>query len=1117
MASSTVVSAVQWIGSQLVQEARPLFNVEEEVQGLKYELECMLQYLQDADARQDDKKINASVRQIRKLAYDAEDVIDTYILKVRQSNENWVLRSARVIYKFRLLYQIREKIQLIHTRLKQVGDNLNSLGLRKDTGILPFRRERPPSYRYDDIHGRFDVGLNKDLPKLLEVLTGEGKTHVHFLAIVGMGGSGKTTLARKLYNHPYVGEYFSCTAWVSVSQEWSTSDILSKILREVRDPEATLANFGTGSLTDPELIDMIRNTLKKKSYLVVIDDVWKREALDDILSALPLGYVHGGSKIIITTRNQDIVQFQNTYHYKPAPLSDEEGWELFHKIALSHRKHCSEASFENLGKEMLKKCDGLPLAIVALAGILNMKDSIAEWYQVNEAVRSRAMDNIASQYGRVGDMLALSYDDLPYYLKPCFLYLSLFPEDFEVPVGMLTRMWIAEGLVSAPEDMPVEDAAMQHLEELSHRFLIQVVRINYKGVIKVVRLHDLLRDVGLRKAKELNFLQIYAPVSVPGFRDKCASEIQPRRAALHYSNSFPAEISYLRSLVLLKSSNTPESGHNYTETLDLKIVPRSYKLLRLLTLKGIRTVNGSLPTEIGSLLHLRYLEIRGTNITKLPGSIGKLRCLLVLDYRDVVSKDSEPIIEIPNVLWKLVLLRHLFLPIDCQWNVEELILSTLPNLLTLWGVKQDKAGHQWLSREIPKLSSTVKKLKIVVSSEDELQAAFSNPSIISNRLQTFHCELQGGITLLNVEPLCHQRCLHKLILIGQVRMPLSLILPTNLVTLKLKGSMLKDEDPMTALGVLSHLKLLILSNAFEGTELVCKPGSFPQLEELYLENLLYFQMWMIHDGAMPCLKKLEITRCGRLQQFPSGLEFVTTLQQFDFDFAAVPASFISEAAKYGLSTQNFRLPSNFGAIISRADSPVDTSSIHKLYAQLTTGIFLDNKKQKYWVVERHNIYCNCFMVYALRLLPSPDFIGGEHSLRMRNFRDIDGIVSIYPDWCEKVNVHGRFSTADLSSPVTYEIIWLVMLAGWVDDEVVEDMITGGTIVHTELSYLGHALPLRKQHKQIDSMDGWVEVPGGEFEVQLDTDEEMQVSMHYTTLSNYCYPLSVKGFIIQPKP
>uniref|UniRef100_A0A803MQM1 NB-ARC domain-containing protein n=1 Tax=Chenopodium quinoa TaxID=63459 RepID=A0A803MQM1_CHEQI len=345
MAASLVDSAIQWIGSLLIQEASLLFEVEDLVRGLQQDLELMQQYLQDADAKQEIKEIQTLIRQIRNLAYDAEDVIDTYILEVA---------------------------------------------------------------------AKFGVLGNK-----------------------GMGGSGKSTLARKLYNHPYTKESFDCCAWVYISQEWSTGHVLSEILRKVSNP-MELFKLNANSSVD-ELVDKLRSILEKKSYLVVLDDVWRKEALEEILPAFP--------------RNLQ----RNLYVHAPRPLSEEDSWVLFCKIAFNYHTDCNTESYEKLGKEMLKKCDGLPLAIVALAGILNTKRSIREWQQVNEAVRSRVMEGTCTHmYGKVGDMLALSYDDLPGNLKPCFLYLGVFPEDCQIPAGMLTRMWIAEGFVSASEDMPLK-------------------------------------------------------------------------------------------------------------------------------------------------------------------------------------------------------------------------------------------------------------------------------------------------------------------------------------------------------------------------------------------------------------------------------------------------------------------------------------------------------------------------------------------------------------------------------------------------------------------------------------------------------------------------------------
>ncbi|XP_074300394.1 putative disease resistance RPP13-like protein 2 [Silene latifolia] len=252
---------------------------------------------------------------------------------------------------------------------------LGKVGQREGSRTRNVGRKKQRSYSYDDDNEHeYVVGLEEDIQKLVGILMGdEGKSQVtNAISIVGM--------------------------------EWDTKHILSEILRNVVDGWSSKDK----ALSVEGLVDELRNFLKDRSYLIVLDDVWHRGSLDERSLAIP----YGGSN----------------------------------------------ESYESLGKEMLQKCDGLPLAIRALAGILSGKqNNIGQWQM------------------------------------PCFLYLSAFPEDCEIPAGMLIRMWIAEGLAPANGDLCPEDVAMQYLEELNQRFLIQVASFNYKGLIKAVRLHDAAR------------------------------------------------------------------------------------------------------------------------------------------------------------------------------------------------------------------------------------------------------------------------------------------------------------------------------------------------------------------------------------------------------------------------------------------------------------------------------------------------------------------------------------------------------------------------------------------------------------------------------------------------
>lgn len=1124
-----LVSAAIWISSLVTQEADALSGVKDQVEDLGNELQVIRHCLQTADERKELGEDHSLLSQMRQLAFDAEDVIDDFIFEVSSKTQqtstgpvDWLTRHVYFVLSIPHVWKVQRQIEQILSGLKQVRDNYGTYGPTLLTRVLD-RRQKPHSYPYDEEYGDYVVGLEHETLKLLRVLQdNESKTNnnIRGLAIVGIGGSGKTTLARKLYNHPSIKESFSCKAWVSVSQDWSTIHLLSEILRQVSGPKES-AKINNGSSV-PELVAELRDILRKESYLVVLDDVWEKKALIEMRPVL----LCGGGKIIITSRKLEVAEFRNLqcnlHIYEPRPLDEDEAWLLFDKIALSQQTsyNNNKEQFDELGKEMLRKCYGLPLAIEVLAGILYTKESIEEWERVKEAVRSKVMQGSStSAGGSLEELLALSYDDLPYELKPCFLYLSAFPEDGKIPTGMLTRMWIAEGFVTEKDQMSLEDVAMELVEELRHRFMIQVVRTNFQGIIKVIQLHDLLRDLCVIKAREQQFLQIYTPNSSSATTHASTKEIQSRRAALHSSTSFPKNISKLRSLTLLANSSI---------TYDFGNMHRDFKLLRLLNLWGIRTASGTLPRQIGSLIHLRYLGIHSSNIRQLPSSIGNLRNLLTLDYRNIRSNQIEPV-TIPSSLCNLVLLRHLFLPIECAWNEKELRLSTLRNLQVLWGVKCRRGV--WFSREMAKLSPTIKKLKVAVSTETDLVAAFNCSSLMLHQLHTFHCEWGDGIVLQKEDSAFHGQHLHKLVLVGKIQVNnFSLMLPSNIVILELKDTALQnkngeDDNPMVFIGALARLKRLKLSNFYLGSTFICKFRSFPQLEELHLENLNNLEIWSVNEGAMSSLKKLVILYCGKLLEFPQGLPFMASLEKLEY--FGVPEEFGQKAIECGWSGERLKLPHNIQAIIRMCDSPVDVSSITKLYEQLTAGVFFRNKWQRYWVEKLDGRYCNCFMLYTTYhdpLIDSRLDVIELHNIGLCKLAHgrwefckmeesssggstMVGKLNSVTSNSSLFNVQGRINIEFLTPDTSYEIAFKIKLP-----RSRLNVFRGSKNMICQTQVLeNNCKPLEQEHDLSDKpRDEWIQFSAGPFKPSS--------SSGYVKffLTRICVGVMFQGVIIQPK-
>nr|XP_027118721.1 disease resistance protein RPM1-like [Coffea arabica] len=298
------------------------------------------------------------------------------------------------------------------------------------------------------------VGIDQPKQHLISKLL-EGDDHqLKVISVVGMAGVGKTTLVKKVHEDPYVRKNFPVRAWVTVSQTCDFPKFLRDLIWQLhKEVNKSVPQF-IESMTTAELKEFVKDFLQKDGrYAIVFDDVWNVEFWNEIKSALP--EANYGNRVMLTTRKADVASASCTesqdYVYKMELLSIEDSWTLFcNRIFKGNR--CPDHLMD-VAKAVLDKCECLPLAIVAISGLLASKDMsrIDEWEIVQRSLGDE-LEGISKIEG-VKRILFLSYNDLPSHLRPCLLYLSIYPEDYLIECSTLIPLWIAERFVEWREGM----------------------------------------------------------------------------------------------------------------------------------------------------------------------------------------------------------------------------------------------------------------------------------------------------------------------------------------------------------------------------------------------------------------------------------------------------------------------------------------------------------------------------------------------------------------------------------------------------------------------------------------------------------------------------------------
>ncbi|XP_024018572.1 putative disease resistance RPP13-like protein 3 [Morus notabilis] len=472
---SPIIEKLEKLTKLLIGEAQSLKGVRKEVKILKDELEIIEPFLKDAEAKVEkgDRVVDASkawLRQIREEAERIEDVVDDYVYRVEHHGYEGgfmgALRKAcNCIKGLKARYYIASEIQDIKESLHRIKDRGVGYGLRP---LEQGSSSKPTNgQRQDPRLG--SLFMEEDEVVCIDAVTGElrrrlteGESMRSVISLVGQGGIGKTTLAAKVYHDEVVKANFDCHAWITVSQSYDMKNLLRIISRQV--------DFPPGIIEEPcnieELIRPLTQFSQTRRYVVVFDDVWQNDIWDVMKHALPKN--NNGSRIIITTRNDDVAAFCNENPCDLVkglqPWTLEMAWQLFCKKAFrgdQFEGRCPQ-ELEQLSYDILRKCQGLPLVIASIAGVLSTKQkSVFEWQNVLNNLTSDCMG-----YG--------------------------------LPKALLNRENVKEG-----DNKTLEEVAEEYLNELIQRNLV-LLETKY-GISRECRVHDLMYEIISTYAAEWRF------------------------------------------------------------------------------------------------------------------------------------------------------------------------------------------------------------------------------------------------------------------------------------------------------------------------------------------------------------------------------------------------------------------------------------------------------------------------------------------------------------------------------------------------------------------------------------------------------------------------------------
>ncbi|XP_031257647.1 putative disease resistance RPP13-like protein 1 [Pistacia vera] len=452
--------------------------------------------LMDAEEKQlTDRAVKMWLDELQDLAYDVEDILDefaTEALRRKVMSEHHASSSKERSFisacftglttsAVKFTINMRSKIGDITSRLEELYSQRTELGLEKISGGTSTTAWNRPSSTSVQIEPAI-FGRKEDKAKILQMVLSGGSSETNFcvIPIVGMGGIGKTTLAREVYNDDKLIEVFNPRAWTCVSDDFDVLRISKAILESMTSSSCSLQNLN-------EVQVQLKNKVTGKKFFLVLDDVWSRDyGLWETLKS-PFMAGEPGSRIIVTTRSVDVaLTMGQSEYYKLKLLSNDDCWGIFEKHVSGSAVVVSGQNLNSIRDKVVEKCRGLPLVARTLGGLLRSKQRYDEWEDI---LTSKLWD--LPEENDILSVLRLSYHHLPSHLKRCFAYCAIFPKDYEFIDEELILLWMAEGLIQQSKNKHLEDLGREYFRDLLSRSIFQRSSINGSKYI----MHDLVNDL----------------------------------------------------------------------------------------------------------------------------------------------------------------------------------------------------------------------------------------------------------------------------------------------------------------------------------------------------------------------------------------------------------------------------------------------------------------------------------------------------------------------------------------------------------------------------------------------------------------------------------------------